>query len=56
MAEISNFSTIEEKKTSSRSLSYKHFHKRQNDWNGRYTWRIFEKTAKKLIEVTDPKK
>ena len=52
MTEIFNLTTIKEK--SSRSLSYKKFHKRQNDWKGRYN---FGKTAKKLkIEVTGPKK
>ena len=36
MTEIFNFTTIEDKK-SSRSFSYKKFHKRQNDRKGQYT-------------------
>ena len=56
MAEISNFSTIEQKKTSSRSLSYKNFHKRQNDRKGRYSQGHFWENCKKVkIEVTGPK-
>ena len=56
MAEIFNFSTIEEK-TSSRSLSYKNFLKRRNDQKVDIVRHIFEKIAKKVkIEVTGPKK
>ena len=58
MAEIFNFSIIEEKKTSSnRSLSYKKFHKRRNDRKGRYSDAHFCENCKKVkIEVTGPKK
>ena len=56
MAEIFNFSSIEEK-ISSRSLSYKKFHKRQNIGRVDIVWRIFETTAKKLkLKSQDPKK
>ena len=45
------------KKTSNRSLSYKKFHKRQNDRNVRFSLAHFEKIEKKVkIEVTGPKK
>ena len=55
MAEIFTFSTIEEK-TSSRSLSYKKFHKRQNYRKGRYRLVHSWENCKKIrIEVRGPK-
>ena len=45
------------KKTNFRGLSYKKFHKRQNDRKGLYTLAHFCENCKKVkIEVTGPKK
>ena len=56
MTERFNFTSIEEK-TSSSSLSYKKNHKRQNDLKGRYTSaNLLENSKKVKIEVTGPKK
>ena len=56
MAKILTFQQLK-KKMSSRSLSQKNFHKRQNDRKGQFSMAHFLENCKKVkIEVTRPKK